>query len=111
MDAYLDKKNAYRIIKGQNSIYLKPYEIMELAQKVIDDQYPRIKLNLEDYIQQQEEAYKNIALDYEIISTEEAKDFALSGEKIYYYSINHKKMIEVPENTSFYQFEELYINK
>lgn len=111
MDAYLEKSNVYKIYDGSNTIHLKPYEIIELAQKVIDDQYPKINLNLEDYLHQQEEAYENIIIDYEKISPEEAKDFASSGEKIYYYSSTDKNMIELPTNISFYQFEELYINK
>lgn len=111
MDIIKQKNNVYKLVNGPNEIELSSYEILDLAQQVIDDHYPRIHFNLENTLIDQEKSIEKMASNYEIVPTEDAKNFELAGETIYYYSPEKKAIIPVPTNTNFEQFAELYIEK
>lgn len=111
MELIKQKNNVYKLVDGTNEIQLSSYEILELAQQVIDDQYSRIHFNLEDTLINRDKNIDAIVSDYEIISPEEAKEFELAGETIFYYSAEKEEIIPVPPNANYEQYSELYAEK
>lgn len=98
MEFYLESNNDYTLAIDGNRYTLKPYELLTLAQQVINEQYPGIYLDIEATLKEKEARVRLYREKYSRVSLEEATEIYEANDKVYKYSVNTEKMVLLVDN-------------